>query len=243
MNLPEWLEHWHLSAILRRCDGIEYLGRLRVALPGVIEDSTRILVHEAAQELLSNAGVPMSWDDLTKQLRSKLDVSDIALVGILNKTPFIKVAKRSYGLVTRDLPGGLEAMAEALDELEAVLERRQRGLASKFVHKEVAKLSAIHSEWTEEMCLSVVRGDPRFRNAFAGLGVGLSEWETVRIPTRFDLVQEAIAISTGRVSLEAIAARVEAVHGTAPSRIQIGVLANRLGGRLDGDSVVLEAET
>ncbi len=237
LPLPDWFGHWHLATILRRGEGIEYLGRLRVALPGVIEDSTRIHVHEAARGILEAAGEPISWERLASQLRSKLDVSDIALVGLLNRPPFLKVKKRTFGLFSRDLPGGVEAMAEALDELEAVLERRQRGLSAKFVHKEIAKLSSVHSQWTVEMALAVVRSDSRFRLTISG-NVGLATWDSVRVPSRADIVQEALRRAEGRVSLAAIQDRIEALYGSRPERIHLGQMANRFGARLDGDDIV-----
>lgn len=238
LPLPDWFGHWHLATILRRGEGIEYLGRLRVALPGVIEDSARIHVHEAARGILEAAGEPISWERLANQLRSKLDVSDIALVGLLNRPPFLKVKKRTFGLFSRDLPGGVEAMTDALDELEAVLERRQRGLSAKFVHKEVTKLSSVHAQWTVEITLAVVRSDPRFRLTISG-NVGLATWDSVRVPSRADIVQEALGRGEGRVSVAAIQDRIEALYGSRPERIHLGQLANRFGARLDGDDLVI----
>lgn len=238
LELPEWLEHWRLAAILRRSEGIEYLGRLRVALPGVVEDSTRILIHDAAEQLLKDGREPLGWDAIAKGLRAKLDVSDITLVGLLNRPPFLKTEKRKWGLLARDLPGGVDAMTEALDEVEATLERRQRGLSAKFVQKEVARLSSAHAAWTAEMCLSVLRSDPRFRLAISG-NVGLSSWESTRVPSRLELVREAVERAEGRVSIAALQDRIDALYGKKPTRVQIGALANRFGARLEGEWLVL----
>lgn len=238
LELPEWLEHWHLAAILRRSEGIEYLGRLRVALPGVIADSERIHVDDAARKIIEMAGEPVSWEALTRQLRTKLDVTDIALVGLLNRPPFLKVAKRMFGLLARDLPGGFDAMAEALDELEAILERRQRGLSAKFVHKELIALSARHAQWSQEMCLAVVRTDPRFGLTISG-NVGLATWDSVRVPSKLDVVHEALQKANGRVSIAAVQERIEALYGEVPDRIGLGQMANRFGARLDGEWLVL----
>lgn len=240
LELPEWLSHWHLAAILRRSEGIEYLGRLRVALPGAIEDSTRIHVNDALEQLMKAAGKPISWEAVSSGLRAKLDVTDIALVGLLNRPPFLKVAKRTFGLLARDLPGGFDAMTEALDELEAVLERRQRGLSAKFVHKELSGLSATHAEWSQEISLSVVRADPRFRLTISG-NVGLAAWDSVRVPSKLDVVQEALEKSGARVSIAAIQDRIDSLYGARPERVQLGLLANRFGARLDGEWIVRES--
>lgn len=238
LSLPNWLGYWHLAMILRRSEGIEYLGRLRVALPGVVADSSRILIHDAAKSIVQSAGAPISWEELARQLRSKLDVSDIALVGLLNRPPFLKTKKRTFGLFERDLPGGIAAMADALDEIEAVLERRQRGVSAKYLHQEIGRMSAVHASWSQEMCLSVVRSDPRFRLTISG-NVGLAAWESVRVPSRIDVVQEALGKSEGRVSVAAVQERIEALYDEKPDRVHLGQLANRFGARLDGDWLVL----
>ena len=237
LEVPDWLGHWHLAEALRRSEGIEYLGRLRVALPGVIEASTRIHAHVAVEKILRDAGMPLVRDQIVARLRQKLDVADLALVGVLSRPMFVRLDKERWGLMSRDLPGGVAAMSEALDELEGVLVRRQRGLSACFVQKEIIKLSAQHAEWTEEMCLSVVRGDPRFRLSISGT-VGLDGWEDTRVPSRSGLVLQALEKATDRVSLQAVQERIAAIYGDAPERIHIGQIANRFGWRLDGQMLV-----
>lgn len=237
IDLPDWLTHWHLGAILRRSEGIEYLGRLRVALPGVADESGRIYVHVALERILTEAGHPLPYDTLVARLRAKTDANDLTVIGRLHRPPFLKVDKAEWGLLGRDLPGGVEAMAEALDHLEGLLERRQRGLSSVFVHREVTQLSPQHGLWTIEMCLSVTRGDPRFRLSISG-NLGLSSWESVRVPTRAELVQTAIDASNGRVSTEAVCERIAAHYGTRPDRVALATWASRFGARLDGDWIV-----
>jgi hypothetical protein len=205
-----------------------------VALPGVIEDSARIYSHVALKKIMLDAGETIDWETITKRLREKLDVSDIALVGMLNRPPFLQVGKGEWGLLSRDLPGGVDAMAEGLDELEAVLERRERGLSAKFVLKEISRLSAAHAQWSREMCLTVARGDPRFRTTIAG-NVGLAEWESVRVPSRIDLLGEVLDKCSGRVSIQAVQDRIEALYGAPITRVQMGLYANRFGGRLSGE--------
>lgn len=237
IDLPDWFGHWHLAALLRRSEGVEYLGRNRVALPGAIQDSNRIHAHDAVEKILEDAGSPLEKEEIAHRLRQKLDISEIAFIGVLNRPIFLKIDKRRWGLLARDLPGGVEAMDDALDELETVLEQRQRGLAARFVHQEIQKISAIYRDWTEEICLSRVRTDPRFRVAISGT-VGLATWESTRVPTRIDLVREALERSGGRVGVQAVREQIESLYGEAPERVHIGQMANRFGFRLDGEWLV-----
>ena len=86
------------------------------------------------------------------------------------------------------------------------------------------------------MCLSVVRNDPRFRLTMTG-NVGLSEWEDVRVPSRLAVIQSSLEKSDGRVSVEAVQARLAAIYGSPSDRNYIGMMANRFGGGIDGDWV------
>lgn len=237
IELPDWFGYWHLAAVLRRSEAIEYLGRLRVALPGVVADSVRMHVHDVVEDILKTEGAPLDKEELAARLRQRVDVSDIALVGVLNRPAFLRLDRSRWGLMARDLPGGVEAMSEALDELEAVLERRGRGLAARFVQREVSKLSALHGEWSEETCLSVVRSDPRFRCSISG-SVGLASWESTRVPSRVDVVRESLERAHDQVSVGAIQDRIAALYGSAPDRVHLGQMANRFGWRLEGDELV-----
>lgn len=86
--------------------------------------------------------------------------------------------------------------------------------------------------------MSVVRNDSRFRMSISG-NVGLADWESVRVPTRAELVKQCMEEGNGRVTVEAIQDRIAAVYGVAPERLHLGQYANRFGGRLDGEWVVV----
>lgn len=239
VDLPEWFGHWHLANIVRRTDQLDYLGRLRVALPGVAKDSGRIYLADLLMEILKAYAEPMPGDEVIAKVRQKVDARDAALTGTLLRAPFMKVDQGLWGLLERDVPGGADAMTEALDQLETLLLRRDRGLPAVAVQREFGHLSAAHAGWPVETCMSVIRNDSRFRISISG-NVGLADWESVRVPTRAELVKQCIEEGNGRVTVEAIQDRIEAVYGVAPERLHLGQYANRFGGRLDGEWVVVE---
>ena len=82
--------------------------------------------------------------------------------------------------------------------------------------------------------MSVLRGDPRFRLSQSG-AVGLAHWDTVRVPSRAEIVRECLQEADGRVTIEAVQRRIEAYYGAAPERITLGQMANRFGAVLRGE--------
>lgn len=174
---------------------------------------------------------------LFAKLRQSTAFNEPTAVLRLLRPPFLKCTNSTWGLLSRDLPGGVEAMTEALDELETVLERRERGFSALQMQREMAKLSKVHSQWTPEMCQSVTRGDTRFRLSISG-NVGLADWESVRVPTRAELVKRSLDEGGGRVSVDAVRDRIAAVYGSAPDRVALGLTANRFGAGLQGDWLV-----
>jgi hypothetical protein len=62
--VPEWFNHWHLASLLRRSQQVEYLGRLRVALPHGSASAERIHVEDALAEVLETAGAPLELEEL-----------------------------------------------------------------------------------------------------------------------------------------------------------------------------------
>lgn len=236
-DVPDWFGHWHLASLLRQSDEVKYLGRLRVALPGVAEDSGRILIHQALERLLNEAGEPVAQEALFSKLHQETDFNETSAALRLLRPPFLKCDRSTWGLLARDLPGGIDAMTEALDEVETVLLRKERGLSARQTQREIAKLSKSHATWTPEMCVSVARGDSRFRLSISG-NIGLADWETVRVPTRAELVQRSLDESDGRVSIEAVQDRIAAIYGAAPERISVGQMANRFGAVIDGELLV-----
>ncbi len=234
VELPEWLGHWHLAALLRRSGRVRYLGRNRFVLLDAQDERGRIHYHDELARILRSHGAPMRREDLVAEIRKKTSISESALGMHFTRPPFLRYDADRMGLLDRDLPGGGAALADALEHVASVLEHRQRGLGAAQLTAQVTRLSPEHAQWTEEMCLSVVRGDPRFRLSQSG-ALGLSAWESVRVPTRLEIVRQCLEESDWHVTVEAVQRRIEAYYGVSIDRIRVGALANRFGVVLRGE--------
>ena len=239
-DLPEWLDHWHLASLLRMSGKLRYLGRNRFVLPEAPDQQGRIHYHGELTRILREHGGPMGREELLVELRKKTTASSGTVTTSLMRPPFVSCDADRIGLLDRDLPGSSVALVEALEHVAALLERRGRGLGASQIKAEVSRLSQHHAQWPVEMCMSVLRGDTRFRLSQSG-AVGLSQWESVRVPTRSEIVRQCLDESDGRVTVEAVQRRIEAYYGAAPDRLTVGQLANRFGAVLQGEWVEREA--
>ncbi|WP_437290977.1 UvrD-helicase domain-containing protein [Sorangium sp. So ce406] len=234
VDLPEWLDHWHLAALLRKSDRLRYLGRNRFALLDAPDERGRIHYRDELIRILRDHGGPMVREDVIAALRKKT-TAPVGTVSLnLLRPPFVSCDAERVGLLERDLPGGAAALVEALEHVAGLLERRERGLGAAQLKAEISRLSQSHAQWSLDMCMSVLRGDPRFRLSQSG-AVGLMQWESVRVPTRAEIVRQCLDEADGHVSVEAVQRRIEAYYGAAPDRVVVGALANRFGAVLRGD--------
>lgn len=239
-DIPDWLTAWGLAALIKDTSELNYLGRLRVALPGSVDDERRIQVHELIEKLLKQAGEPMPRGELVAQIENTIGKSThIQLT--FNRPQFVRLEGDRVGLLARDVPGGAAAIAEAAAHVEGVLARREKGLADVYVHDEVAGLSPQHATWSLPLTMSVLRSDGRFRMAMSG-AVGLAIWESTRVPTRFELVRGALDDAGDRVSVEAVQARVAAHYGEPLSRPSLISIAYNAGAGMDGEWLVRKAK-
>jgi hypothetical protein len=239
LEIPEWMNHWHLSSLLRNSNRVTYLGRFRVALPGVAEVGGRVHVRDHLQRILKEAGAPLGTDELLSRAREAMDFQELHARFTMLRAPFLKCDEDTWGLTERDLPGGSEAADAAIEHIETVLQRRERGLTAHQVQRQIQTLSESHAQWTQAMCLSVLRASPALRLSHGG-NVGLSEWETVRVPSRTDLIASCLDEGGGRVSLDAIQARIEALYGSRPTRADVTGMAAKVRGRMAGEWVLQE---
>ena len=234
--LPTWLDHWHLTGALRQAKELQYLGRGRFALPGVVEDGARIELKDRMVELIRANGEPMDENLLFSRLKEKMDFRDNTVKLAAARPPFVKIDSNRLGLMDRDLPGGMDAIEEVGEHLEALLTRRGRGLTLDELCAETLRLSELHAKWSREMTLSVLRADARFRLSRWG-AVGLSEWESVRFPSRSDILRRCLDAGGGRVTVEAAMDQIEAVYGQRPDRATLWGPVQQLGAKIVGDWV------
>lgn len=241
VDLPEWLDHWHLAALLRRSGRLRYLGRNRFALLDAPDEQGRIQYRAELARILREHGEPMVREQVIAELGKRTTAIPSSIISQLARPPFLICDADRVGLLDRDLPGGADALIQMLEHVAGLLERRDRGLGAAQIKIEVSRLSQAHAEWSVEMCMSVLRADPRFRLSQSG-AVGLSQWESVRVPSRAEIVRQCLEESEGRVSVEAVQRRIEAYYGELPDRIQIGAMANRFGAVLRGNWLERNAE-
>jgi hypothetical protein len=240
-DIPGWLTAFGLAALIEAEGALRYLGRLRVALPGNPDNESRLFVHEAIEKLLQDAGEPVPKSVLLARLDKKLGVSAFALTQVFTRPQFVRVDADRIGLLARDVPGGASAIAEAGDHLEAVLARRDRGLSEHHAHAEVIGLSRDHASWSCPLMVSVLHADGRFRFNQSG-AIGLATWDSTRVATRLELLRNALDESGGRVSVDAVVARIEAHYGESPTRAVLGGIANHVGASIDGDWIERRGE-
>jgi superfamily I DNA/RNA helicase/mRNA-degrading endonuclease RelE of RelBE toxin-antitoxin system len=233
-DFPEAFNAYWLGALLKDTPDINYLGRNRVALPQSASAENRIYIHEALEKLLREAGAPVPRSTLLERLEAQLGASEIALNQVFGRPQFVRLGEDRVGLRSRDIPGGEAAAQEAADLIASVLARRELGLSAWQAHEQVVVLSAQHELWHRDLTLSILRNDDRFRLNQAG-SIGLTSWESTRVPTRLELLRSALEASDGAVSVEALEAKIAAHYGEPPTRASIAGMANKLGATLDGE--------
>lgn len=237
--LPEWFGHWNLVEILRRSpEDVHYLGRQRVALPGV-NDTERVQFAKLARRILEEHGAPLPQDELERRMKRATTMSPMAFRLMLIQPPFVQVDEERVGLFGRDVPGGMKAIARFGDALAAELERAQRGLGSVALAAFVARLGGWYARWTGPMARGVARADSRFQLSRRSGGVGLAEWDDVRVPTRAEVARACVEEHGGRAPVSAVLARLSAHDGASLDRRQLGALAYSAGIRMRGDEMVL----
>lgn len=236
-RLPEWLNHWHLASMIRVDGTIRYLGRLRVALDHRDAPEERTYVRDVVLEALRKTGAPMRRDLLYATVTESAACSELAFTSMVLRAPFVPLDEQRIGLIERDLPGGADAAAEAIEALESDLEARGVGLAPTEALERVRELDGPHASWTIEMVRSIARDAGSLRVNRSG-SIGLAEWDDERVPTRRELVRAHLDAGGGRVLVETVLHALEARFGTRVTRATLYNLAHASGAQLRGDEVV-----
>src|SRR5690606_28430403 len=125
--------------------------------------------------------------------------------------PFVQVDEERIGLVSRDVPGGPEAVARFTDALAAELDRAGKGLTAAGLAAFAARLSDAHARWTIPMARGIARSDARFQLSRGG-AVGLATWDDTRVMTRAQLVRACVEENGGRAAVSTVLARLQASH-------------------------------
>jgi plasmid stabilization system protein ParE len=234
--VPEWLGHWHLASLLRKSDQVEYLGRLRVALRGSAAE--RLQFEDVFLDLLTEAGRPLPKDELLAKARERTDVREATALVMLKEAPFVRLDDSLIGLVERDVPGGAEAVAQAIAVVTDHLTNTQVGLTPFQAQQLIAHLSDVHRTWSLPLVKSLLRSEPTLR-IDRSKNVGLAEWDDARFPARAEFLRREVLQNNGQMSVEELSERMQTVFGTRPERAQLAVLANQVRLTLDGPHIRL----
>jgi hypothetical protein len=175
-EVPEWFGVWHLASLLRTSEQVDYLGRLRVQLPSETGDATRIHLADRVHDVVDAAGTPLTVAEIAEAVREVTDIRALTLRLLLLRSPFVRVDADRFGLLERDVPGGSEAIAEAVDLTLDLLEERSLAIPTHEALDAVAEASPRHRAWHVETLKSVLRNDPRVRLTRGG-EVRLAAWD------------------------------------------------------------------
>jgi hypothetical protein len=233
--IPDWLGHWHLASLLRLSGRVEYLGRLRVSLKDSGQEQ-RLQYEELLEQTLEDAGGPLDFNELVARVRVRTDISEGGASSTVLTAPFVRLDDSRIGLVERDIAGGPQAVAAAIEAVIQALNESQQGLTPHQATLLVKSLSATHATWTPQLVTSLLRSEASLR-IDRSRNIGLDEWDDVRCPTRPEFIRREVQRAGGTLSLAELNARMANFYGRAPDRSSLGVLVAQLGFELLGDHV------
>lgn len=237
--LPEWLGHWHLASVLRLSGQVDYLGRLRVALKEGAQEE-RLQYVGLLQQVLVDAGAPLPFDELLARARIQSDIPEASASLRVLAPPFIRIDDSRIGLVERDIPGGPQAVAAAIEAVVRTLNDTELGLTPHQATQVVSSLSDVHAQWSRQLVISVLRNESTIR-IDRTKNIGLDEWDDVRCPTRAEFMRRAVQQAGGKLALASLYASMDAFYGRAPDRGSLGVMAQQVGLSIVGDHIVRAA--
>lgn len=247
-ELPEWMNAWTLGSLLRRSSEVDYLGRNVVALPAEREasgpdmfEAKRVHLVPALEEILRGHGGPMAEGDARAALGKIRGASSHGWNVARMQRPFLLLDGGMLGLFPRDVPGGEARSRRVLGALHEWLFAEQKGLPAADVEGFLSELGDIAEGFTPRMLRSAARLDGRFRLNVAG-AVGLSEWESVRVPTQREVLEELLQAGGGSVSVDLVRAHIVTSAGEPIARSHIATLASSVGARVDKGFVVRRGE-
>lgn len=234
-QVPAFVTPHVLAGMLRRSKAFDDLGRMRFALPGTATEG-RIQFVPTLVRVLDEAGEPLRRGVLRERLAAVTTFRDLTFALCLVRLPLLPVDAERVGLVDRDVPGGRAALERACELVEAELEERGRGLSFTQARAWLASVSDEYAPWTPEIVAAAARLSSELMSNRAG--IGLSSWESVRVPTRSELLRQLVDEGEGEARVEDVIARYEEQGFESPKRGALSALAWKLNLKLDGDRIV-----
>lgn len=180
------------SRVLRFLDapvGVEPLPAQRT--PAASEALLRL--EDVLRSIFRTAGTPLALDAVTERVRKRLDdVPGPVLLERLCRAPFVRRNPDQYGLLARDVPGGAEAIAGALNAVTEALVAGERALEPEAVLERVP--AGVGQTWSAELLWSLIGCDPSLHLA-PDRAVTLRRWEHARSLDASDRVCPSVPAS------------------------------------------------
>jgi hypothetical protein len=153
--------------------------------PAGVDSEARLRLEDAVRSTFRSARTPLSLAAVSERIRTRIDVSDDALAVLLAHAPFVQRNTDQYGLLTRDVPGGHEAIATALNAVVETLDESLRALGSSDAFA-LAQAQA-KQPWSLELVRSLIGSEPALCVSPTGY-VRLRRWEHTRLVAAHELL-------------------------------------------------------
>lgn len=146
--------------------------------PKGVDSEALLRLRDVLRSVFRSAGTPLSLAAVGERLQKRLDVDDATLTEQLSHPPFVRRNPDQYGLVSRDVPGGPEAIAAVLNDVTEALRASQRALGPDPLWAIVQ--ARMQQAWSPELVRSLIGGDPALSLGSTN-DTTLRRWEHARL--------------------------------------------------------------
>lgn len=151
-------------------------GPLSSAVPSEaqgVDSEARLRLEDAVRSAFRSARTPLPFSGVVERIRQRIDVDEAVLAALLASAPFVQRNADQYGLLSRDVPGGHEAIAGALNSLVEALDESQRALSVEAAFALVRP--ALKQPWSIELMRSLIGSEPALCMSSSG-EISLRRW-------------------------------------------------------------------
>jgi hypothetical protein len=146
--------------------------------PRSVDSEALLRLEDVLRSVFRVAGTPLSLSSVAERVKQRIDVEEALLLERLPRAPFVQRNADQYGLLSRDVPGGAEAIALVLNDVAEALSLGQRGLGPEALTA-IAQ-ARVAQAWSPELVRSLVASDPALYLSPA-LHATLRRWEHTRL--------------------------------------------------------------
>lgn len=202
---------------------------------GFRSSANRIDVHQAIVSLLQAEGRPLPVSEIRQRLARERGLNDIFQIqpeGLL-----LRVGAGVWGLVNRDLPFSETSATAVMEEVEQILEWRGKGLHVTEIHGALCKTADLARHANDPTLFLALAQRTDSLRIDKGQHIYLAKWEgSRRLSTREAVRRVLKAAGPLGLTLEGVAAKVEALIERPLARIQISYKLRDIGARYDEKS-------